>query len=134
MVPDVDPEEIAIELAETGLLNEEQAKVYVHRVLLHHSPQQTAGFLGMRLSTVDDRLESARDEVADLLTVFDALHRRTLVPVRRSPAEVWHRLDSAGCAAAPDVTAVAPHEERLAFEDDLDAFAGTLCEECFPAP
>jgi hypothetical protein len=132
MVVDIDPEAVATDLAETGLMDEEQARVYVHRVLLHHSPQQTAGFLGLSLSAVDERLEEARDDVSGLLEIFGALRGHEMIPVRRSSEGVWHRVDTAGCQDAPDDPPAAPHEERLAFEADLDAFEGSLCVNCFP--
>lgn len=128
---DVDPETLATDLAESGLMDEQQARVYVHRELFHHSRQQTAGFLGLRLSAVDERLDEARDAVSELTAVFAVLRNNEVVPVRRSPENVWHRIDTAGCPRGPDVSPAAPHEERLAFEDDLDAFEGTLCADCF---
>jgi hypothetical protein len=132
MVVDIDPEAVASDLAESGLMDEETALVYVHRVLLHHSPQQTAGFLGLSISAVDERLEEARTDVSSLIDVFAALRDHEAIPVRRSPENVWHRIDTAGCENAPEERPVAPHEERLAFEADLDAFDGTLCVDCFP--
>jgi len=132
MVVDIDPEAVASDLAESGLMDETTALVYVHRVLLHHSPQQTAGFLGLSLSAVDERLEEGRTAVTDLIDVFAALRRHEVVPVRRSPETVWHRVDTAACENAPEERPAAPHEERLAFEADLDAFEGTLCVDCFP--
>lgn len=128
---DVDPETLASDLAASGLMNEQQAGVYVHRELFHHSRQQTAGFLGLRLSAVDERLEEAREAVSELTDVFGVLRSNEVVPVRRSPDNVWHRIDTAGCPRGPDVSPAAPHGERLAFEDDLDAFDGTLCTDCF---
>lgn len=132
MVVDIDPEAVATDLAESGLTDEEAARVYVHRVLLHHSPQQTAGFLGLSLSAVDERLEEARGDVSELLDVFGALRAHEVIPVRRSPDGVWHRVDTAGCPDVPEDAPVAPHEERFAFQEDLDAFEGTLCSNCFP--
>lgn len=129
---DVDPESVATDLAESGLMDDERARVYVHRDLLHHSRQQTPGFLGLRLSAVDEWLDEARDAVSKLTDVFAVLRHNEIVPIRRSPDNVWHRIDTAGCPRGPDVTPAAPHEERLAFEDDLDAFEGTLCADCFP--
>jgi len=128
---DVDPETLATDLAESGLMDEQQASVSVHRELFHQSRQQTAGFLGLRLSAVDERLEEARDAISELTTVLAVLRTNEVVPVRRSPEKVWHRIDTAGCPRSPDVSPAAPHEERLAFEDDLDAFGGTLCGDCF---
>lgn len=125
-------DELAERLTETGVIGEEQARVWVLRTVFGHGRAETIAALDKHEKTVDNLWYQANQRVHNARQLFETFVGQTdLLPVRKSN-RMWHRdvFDFQACESAYYIFTNKSYEFKYVHEDQIDSL-GKLCDECF---
>lgn len=127
--------ELAEQLANTGGIGTEQAKVYAFRDVYGFGRSETADLLDKSPNTVDNLRPEASKRVFQARRLIDTIQSplNDLVVVRRSREKIWHRdrHDPQACPHALGVQLRSSYEYKAVPETRLDSLGGKLCDRCF---
>jgi hypothetical protein len=126
--------ELAEKLAATGVVGEEQAKVYAFRDVFGFGRAETAELLSKNANTVDSLRATANQRVTEARKLIDVFEQeQDLLQVRQARSGRWHRTptDERACDDAGLVMLSGSREYRVLPETETNTLPGELCPECF---